>query len=75
MPKIRNRVFVTIFASQFGFIEKTRFLTATRKNPVSLTSVQAVRICEIVDSIGKLQMATHPTILSGFGVGVFFDMQ
>jgi hypothetical protein len=54
---------------------KTGFLTATRKNPVSLTSVQAVRICEIVDLIGKLQMATYPTILSGFGVVVFFDMQ
>jgi len=32
MPKIRNLVFVTIFASQFRFIEKTRFLTATRTN-------------------------------------------
>jgi hypothetical protein len=32
MPKIRNRVFATICASQFGFIEKTRFLTATRTN-------------------------------------------
>ncbi|MEG4488645.1 hypothetical protein [Microcoleus sp. D2_18a_B4] len=32
MPKIRNRVFATIFACQFGFIEKTRFLTATRTN-------------------------------------------
>jgi len=81
--QIRNRVFVTIFASQFGFIEKTRFLTATRtnqkpgfchnicfpvwiyrKNPVSLTSVQAVRRCEIVDFIGKLQMVTHPTIFN-----------
>jgi hypothetical protein len=62
--QIRNRVFVTISASQFGFIEKTRFLTATCKNPVSLTSVQAVRRCEIVDLIGKLQMATHPTILN-----------
>ncbi|MEG4241615.1 MULTISPECIES: hypothetical protein, partial [unclassified Microcoleus] len=80
---IRNRVFATIFASQFGFIEKTRFLTATRtnqkpgfchnicfpvwiyrKNPVSLTSVQAVRRCEIVDLICKLLMATHPTILN-----------
>jgi hypothetical protein len=60
--QIRNRVFVTIFASQFRFIEKTRFLTTTRQNPVSLTPVQAVHRCEIVDFIGKLQMATHPTI-------------
>jgi hypothetical protein len=60
--QIRNRVFAAIFASPFRFIEKTRFLTATRQNPVSLTPVQAVRRCEIVDFIGKLQMATHPTI-------------
>jgi hypothetical protein len=35
-----------------------------RKNPVSLTPVQAVRRCEIVDLICKLLMATHPTILN-----------
>ncbi|MEG4376942.1 MULTISPECIES: hypothetical protein, partial [unclassified Microcoleus] len=62
--QIRNRVFATIFASQFGFIEKTRFLSPLCKNPVSLTSVQAVRRYEIVDLICKLLMATHPTILN-----------
>jgi hypothetical protein len=35
-----------------------------RKNPVSLTPVQAVRRGEIVDLICKLLMATHPTILN-----------
>src|ERR671932_2930653 len=32
MPKIRNLVFATICASQFGFIEKTRFLLPPRSN-------------------------------------------
>jgi hypothetical protein len=32
MPKITNRVFATIFASQFRFIEKTRFLLPPRSN-------------------------------------------
>ena len=39
MPKIRNRVFTTIYACQLGFIEKTRFLCppAAIRNRVFVT--------------------------------------
>jgi hypothetical protein len=59
--QIRNRVFATIFTSQFEFSSKTRFLTATRKNPVSLTLLQAVRRCEIIGGASRFLVATHLT--------------
>jgi hypothetical protein len=62
--QIRNRVFATYLLPSLDLSKKPGFFHPPRKNPVSLTYVQAVRICEIVDLIGKLQMATHPTILN-----------
>jgi hypothetical protein len=50
--------------SRFNLSKKPGFFDSPRKNPVSLTPVQAVRRCEIVDLICKLLMATHPTILN-----------
>jgi hypothetical protein len=52
----------------FDLSKKPGFFHPRRKNSVSLALVRAVRLavrrCEIVDLICKLQMATHPTILN-----------